>query len=104
MAKDSGRFDLEDAGWEKLDEEDSFSRLLIRSSREVQNGAIWGFVGGLLIGLIVGVLAVTVRRGFWLLAVAMLFLGLIAGALIGKVIEVNRAMRRGARRAKREAQ
>jgi pilus assembly protein TadC len=102
MAKDSGRFDLEDAGWEKPEEEDPLTKLLIRSSKEVQNGAIYGFFAGLLVVAISVVLALTVSQGFWLLALVSLFIGLIVGAITGKVIEIRRTLRRRARRAKLE--
>lgn len=102
MGKDPGRFDLEDVGWKKPHEEDPLSKILLRSSSYVQNGAIIGFFIALVLGIGAVVLAIRVHRGYFCVGVLGLFVGLVGGAVVGKLIELPRAMRRQALRAKRE--
>jgi hypothetical protein len=94
-----GRFDIDDDSHE----EDPLSLLLLRASKEVQNGAIIGFFVGAVIGGIAIWPAITVNWLFFLITVGLLIIGLMGGAAIGKVIEVRRTLRRRARKEKREA-
>ena len=89
---------MEDVGWKKPRQEDPLTRLLVRASREVQNGAICGFFVGLALGLAAVALALTVHKAFWLATLGSLMVGLIGGAITGKLIEIRRAWRLRARR------
>jgi hypothetical protein len=92
-------FDFDD----ESDKEDHLTHLLVRASKEVQNGAIIGFFAGAAIGGIAIWPALTVNGSFFWLTVAMLVIGLIGGAGVGKLIEIRRALRRRARKEKRDA-
>jgi MFS family permease len=70
----------------------------------VQIGAVVGLLLGLLLAACIGgVGAYFVRNFWWLLALLLVPIGLIAGALVGRVCNLISESRRLKRRRKREA-
>jgi hypothetical protein len=70
----------------------------------VQIGAVVGLLLGILLAACIGgVGAYFVRNSWWLLALPLVPIGLVAGALVGRVCNLVSESRRLKRRRKREA-